>query len=260
MFALVLALAVSAMAAGNGNTGNGQNKNDFVGTGTVDTMGVDVPGVVFQGTADVYIEITLKNPDNRGMPDITLWLNGKLIKSWDSISSNGSVTYKIPVDTSVLGTQTFKFAAYSRFGHKQWEYEFFSGDNNGIVTIEVIEQKPEFPEGIGTDKDGNLIIDTSLLGGVLPQSNGQNWITITVKGVDLRTGGQGGAQFSTNKKTIKIFNSALVAGVVKIVAKDPNKPATFTFRLIMDDYGNAVGAVVLCSVCLEAEVDCVCEE
>ena len=136
---------------------------------------------------EAYFEIVLKNTAARTIPQISVRNNGAQIAYYDSLSSGATLTHIIPIDTSVAGVQTFDLEVWTRFGHPNFAQLFWGGSK----TVEIIEQKPGFPPGISTDDNGNLIIDTSLLGIVLPQSNGQGWIEITVDGKVLRTGGQG---------------------------------------------------------------------
>lgn len=160
-----------------------------------------------------------------------------------SIESGQTKEFSFTVTYTEVGSYSFNVWIRNMQGNSgKWNYEFRPFG----VTVEIVEQKPEFPDGIGTDKDGNLIINSELLGGVLPQSNGQGWIEITVDGTVLRSGGQGGAQYNTNSKSIKIERAALADGVVeiKVATFNPNTEASLAFLLFMEN-GKPVGAAIL---------------
>ena len=276
IFALLFAVTVTAYAQnngnGNGNTGNGQNKNGFVtdvqekteaGNNGFDqrqdvTVKVTTPRTLFVGMTDCWIEVTLHNISGRAIPDVTVWSNevpvelgrdslGKPFYSY-SLSDDETKTFRIAVDTSEAGTIEYAIDVWTRLGNKNWQDLFYGAEaGNGPIKIEIIEQSPEYPDGIGTDDEGNLIVDVALLGIVMPQSNGQGWIEITVGDAVLRDSGQGGAQFNTSKKTIKIQRSALATGVVSIYVEtyNPNDEAFLEFELYLDENGFPIGAVLL---------------
>ena len=260
-FAMAVALAAQGNGNGNGNNGNGNNGNGNVGNGNGNseflyTAWAEYPEKVLVGQEGVCIDVYVRNDNGRAIPDVTAWVDGmawilgydakgKAIMS-ESISKKGDVfSICVPVDTSNAGELEFNIEIWTRLGNKNWQELIFGGPGN-TIKIEVVEPEPEiptFPDGIELDKDGNLVIT---LVAVLPQSNGQNWIDIWVDGRLLRAGGQGGAEFNTNSKSIKIQSSALAAGIVTIEVgtKRPNVEGYLEFELIVEN-GVPVGAVIL---------------
>ena len=297
--ALILAMAVATFAQQGGFHVDVQNKDEGGNNGFYDRVGVLVevvaPEVVFVGTP-FTVEFTITNFAGRAIPSVTAWeaptfkkagdyasgyTSGAIVYGYDSkgkaitevsISDGASLTFTVgPFVPTVAGDFVIDdIEIWTRLGNKNFQDQLFGGLRGDKIVVEVIEQKIEFPNGIGTDKDGNLIIDSNLIGGVLPQTNGQVWMAIWIDGKGIcascgktcqwgYTNKNCSKSYNTNSKTVKIDRVVLKEGVVAIEAEayDPNDPnVVLAFYLIMEN-GKAVGAYFVCFDCEEAK--CVCE-
>jgi len=173
VFAMVLAMVVSAAAAPNGNNGNGNGNNGNTGNGqgntAFSTEGVSVtyPKTVIVGE-DIVVTVTVENKDDRGIPEITGWYNGVCVKRQDSIVKGGTFTFKIKVATTGVGVVSFDLAVWSRIDNKNWAFDFLKGI--GTFDVEVLPipvDDPPMLDGIRIEK-GEVVIDRGLLG--LPPS------------------------------------------------------------------------------------------
>ena len=93
------------------------------------------------------------------------------------------------------------------------------------------DDEPYFDEGTKLE-DGDLVIDPAMVGGVLPQSNAQGWMTITINGKEI----SGNSDYNTAKEKIKIKSKVLAEGelVIFIKAEAPNEDFEATLELIYD--------------------------
>jgi len=95
-----------------------------------------VPG----GKATIFV--TLENTVvNRGIPYVTIWVDGELYDSFEEIANGEIFEYTLVVDISetAVDTQQFEIQVYSRIGH-QFAWAFIE---NPIVTITIATPEPE---------------------------------------------------------------------------------------------------------------------
>jgi len=143
------------------------------------------------------------------------------------------------------GFASFTFDDYDNLGFD----DFTLGQLEGYYKAYYVDPgyllpvvEPAFPPGFKVE-NGNLVIDISLLGeGVLPQTNGQGWMTVTVNGKEI----SGNGDYNTANEKIKIKGKALEAGVIVIEAETiaPNPPAFLAFYLFKEN-GVITGAVII---------------
>jgi len=275
VFAVMIALAASAMAqVGNGNVydrgadGSG-SRNWEVAAGI--TVFFTDPVAAYVGD-DVYVEVTVTNNTGRALPDITGWMGhvefdakdkmiaGKapIIFGYDSkgkpyysntLPNGASFTFYIQVDTSTAGEKVIEFDVWSRVDNKNWRELLLCACGDDAIVVEVIEKSVDFDAD--ADSKGNLLIPTASLGNVLPQTNGQDWLIIHLGGpegqeifgngnVPNGTPNWAKSGYSTNSKTITIYNSALVGAgedIVTIYAYSIPMNTWFEFTLELV-YGN----------------------
>ncbi|MCL2744863.1 MAG: hypothetical protein FWE67_13525, partial [Planctomycetaceae bacterium] len=237
----VLSLTVSASAqVGNGNVydrgadGSG-TRNWEVAAGI--TVVFESPVAAYVGD-DVYVEVTVTNNTGRALPDITGWMghvefdakdkmitgNAPIIFGYDSkgkpyysntLPDGASFTFSIKVDTSTAGEKVIEFDVWSRVDNKNWRELLLCACGDDAIVVNVIEKTGDFDADV--DPDGNLIIPSALLGMVLPQTNGQDWLIIWLDGQEIFGNGNvpngtpnwAKSGYNTNSKNIIVKNGAL---------------------------------------------------
>jgi len=309
--ALVAIMATAAFAQQGGFHVDVQNKDEGGNNGFYDRVGVLVevvaPEVVFVGTP-FTVEFTITNFAGRAIPSVTAWKSPTFKKAGDyasgytsdgivfgydskgkaitdvSISDGGSLTFTVgPFVPTVAGDFVIDdIEIWTRLGNKNFQDQLFGALRGDKIVVEVIEQKPEFAPGFGTDKDGALIIDASAFGlASLPNNVNNGFVTITAcpEGnfgdeddtcFEWASYSNGSTDARVNGNNLKIFPSALFDGVFYEVyaelyekvngagkVQQEFESGSVVFYLIMEN-GKVVGAVVVCADCLEAI--CVCPE
>ncbi|MCL2137849.1 MAG: hypothetical protein FWH40_10115 [Coriobacteriia bacterium] len=131
-FALILAimsmLTIPAYAVTNVN-------QDFSNTGVEVT--VTEPEVVYVGS-DVSIVLDVTNNVDRGIPDVTIWINGEMVSNFD-IPKGTTATYTLAVDTSEAGDQVFLIEIWSRINNKNFAQQLYEGTT--VITVVEVEEE-----------------------------------------------------------------------------------------------------------------------
>ena len=230
----------------------------------------------------------------RALPDITGWMgcveigtqamaNAKIIKNGDVdkvISNNApivfgydskgkpyysntlpdgaSFTFYIQVDTSTAGEKVIEFDVWSRLDNKNWRERLICACGDKAIVVNVIEKSVEYD--VDADNKGNLVIPHALLGTVLPQTNGQDWLKIWLDEQEIFGNGNIPAGnpdwtksgYQTDKNNILVRNSALAASGADVVAIyvysiPQNEWFEFWLELVYDGSGKLLGANFLWS-------------
>ena len=117
--AFVCAMTVFAFAAPAKDTSN----QDFAGT-LVDVSVSD----------DVYVDdyaqiaISIENVADRGLPDVTIWINGNCERVYSEIGKGKTVEFIFDnICTDVAGDQFFDIVVWTRMGNKNFQDILYSG-------------------------------------------------------------------------------------------------------------------------------------
>ena len=97
----------------------------------------DVYGVVVCYNLDRFVAVTIYNPLNRGIPDISVHINGVIHHVGDVPSGpDAIVTFLVPIEWphDVSNTAIFEIAVWTRFLNPNFAWDF----NSGTVTAEVV--------------------------------------------------------------------------------------------------------------------------
>jgi hypothetical protein len=161
----------------------GYNENqDFEGTPVIVTASAESVYV----DEEAQITISVENIADRGLPDVSIWVNNVRVAFYSDIGKGKIVAFTYDVDTSVADTFEFAIEVWTRLDNKNFE-ALLLGDET--ITITVVEPEPtgRTPEqwrdairdAITTALDGNTDIRTlveDILGGKGTQ------ITVTIDG------------------------------------------------------------------------------
>ena len=196
---------------------------------------------------DGHVEFGVKGKDANNLVDKPLPGNEQLVLGYDaydnaimnqSLSDGQSFTFYIAVDTSVAGTLTFDFDVWSRLDNKNWRVLLLCVEGLEIV---VIEDDPQY-DAPDDDEEG-LVIPVALLGDVLPQTNGQDWLKIWLDEQEIFGNGNNGNNpnwtkscYNTNSQNIIIKPGAFAGAgpdtdFVTIYAYSIPKNEWFEFTL-----------------------------
>ena len=126
---------------------------DFTGTPVEATL--IAPDVVYVDT-EVSIAIDITNIFDRGMPDVTIWVNGELVWYQD-IEKAVTANYTFAVDTSTAGEQVFDIEVWTRLGNKNFEQLLFAD----AITVTVVEQEVDMLTFLNDELD-KLLADGDL--------------------------------------------------------------------------------------------------
>jgi hypothetical protein len=155
---------------------------------------VDAPESVFVGD-EAQITITVENTADRGLPQISIWVDGTRVVFYSEIAKGASVSYSFDLDTSEAGEQSFDIEVWTRKNNVNYADLL----NSGTVTIEVVEPEPEVKTPAEWRADiTNAINDAIAAQGVnniadlVVVTNNRSSITLTIDGeVYVFTGGAG---------------------------------------------------------------------
>ena len=209
---MVFAFTLTAMAAPFKDNPN-QNFDGFV------EIDVIAPGDAVVAGDEAQIAITIVNGEkDRGLPQISLWVNGEQVAFYEEITKGGSVTYMIDVDTSAAGEQVFDIAVWTRIDNKNFADELYAE----TVTVTVVE-----PEKTAGEILLDFIVDNPKifanggdgLAAYLSIVNGKITVTIGDLAIELTAGNNlnvagsvdlGGGyilnfDIAGNGKTVKVF-------------------------------------------------------
>ena len=206
VFALVLtavmafALAVPVMAApekSNPNqdfTGLTETAYDLPEECVVDVTEEGVPILTVPVGYDLKIPITFTNNADRGLPQLSIWVNGEQAAYWGAVSKGESVTYVIDVDTSAEGTYLYFVEIWTRRGNPNYE------DVGVGAAIIIVEGEPE-SDG-GEKSDAALLMD-------LTSDEITKGLKLNEKGMVLAAGGRefvlcAGAKSLNQKGTVDL--------------------------------------------------------
>jgi hypothetical protein len=166
VFALVVG-CFAAMPPTNAGTSIKDNENqDFTDT-PVSVIASNESVLVGEET---QIVVTIENIADRGLPDVSILVDGECINSYDEIGKGETVEYVIDVDTSEVGTQDFKIKVWTRLGNKNFGTMLYSQKITIAVTQPIVEEKPLEDKFNDAIKNGDV-------SGIGP-------IVLTVDGVD----------------------------------------------------------------------------
>ena len=209
--AIALAFSASALAAPAKDNPN----QDFTGT----PIAVAAPeSVLVDGTAQVALNI--KNIKDRGMPEVSIWVNDVKVQSYSEIGKGKTVEYVFDVDTAVVGTQTFDIVVWTRLGNKNFQDQLYVG----TTTINVVAPEPETKTVDEWIADLNGAIEAALVDGALEVISGyggknQTAIVLTIDGVDYTfVGGNG----------IRSDKYCEIDGVIYVLNTNGNNPIRYS--------------------------------
>ena len=129
------------------------NKNqDFTGT-PVDVV-VSTDETIFVGD-EVTITITVENIADRGLPQLSIWVNGEQVAFWNEVGKGKTAGYEIDVDTSKTGEQSFDIVVWTRLGNKNFQDILYSGTTE--ITVVAPPETPLVDKLNDAIKNGDFI-------------------------------------------------------------------------------------------------------
>ena len=180
---MLFALAIPAMAAPAKDNAN----QDFTGT----PVTVNAPDEVLVNE-DAQVIVTVTNVADRGLPDVTIWVNSVCVKSYSEIGKGKSVEIVIDVDTAEAGVQAFDVVVWTRLGNKNFQDKLYEG----TTTIAVVEPVPEEKTVEQWLEDLNDALNKAISDGTfeIVNTNNKTYVTLTVDGVDYTFEGGNGVR------------------------------------------------------------------
>ena len=180
--ALAASLSITAFAAPvceNPNWTACQN-NDFSDT----LVEVTAPVEIFVGD-DAGINVDVTNLADRGLPQVTIFVNGDVAAYYSQIGKGATQQYVIEVDTTEAGEQTFEIEVWTRLGNKNYEDLLYAD----TVTVDVQSVDVDWFAAF-TDALADAIADGSFA--VLSCGNNNTCVSLFVDGVEyVFVGGNG---------------------------------------------------------------------
>ena len=129
---LVVAVAFPSFAAPAKDNAN----QDFTGT----PVDVAAPASVMVGDA-ASVTISIKNVADRGLPQVTIFVNGVQKASFDEIAKGATKSFTFNVDTAAAGAQSFEIVVWTRKGNKNFEDILYS-ETTTITVVAPVAEKP----------------------------------------------------------------------------------------------------------------------
>jgi len=191
------------------------NQN-FTGTPVV----VDAPGSVLVGEA-AQIVITVTDVAARGLPQVSIWVNGGQVAFWSEIKKGGVVQFIIDdIDTSAAGNIDFEIAVWTRLGNKNFEDALYCD----ITTIAVVAPEPEIKTPAEWLEDFNAALQKALEDGTFEVTyfNNKSYVTLTVDGENYVFEGNGNSDRSPK--------SLVMDGVKYEIHTSNNNPPVYIVR------------------------------
>ena len=174
---LVFALSAAAMA-------NAEDNQDF--TGTLVTVAAPESVLVAE---EATITITVENVADRGLPQVSVWVNGEQVEFYNEIGKGKSVEYTVPVDTSEAGLQAFEVVVWTRLGNQNWAQELYKGTK--IVEVQQPKSEGEIAaELLGGLSDAEITAGLSLVDGVMKLTVGDNMFVLMADAKNLNQTGE----------------------------------------------------------------------
>ncbi|MDR0492849.1 MAG: hypothetical protein LBH74_04325 [Nitrososphaerota archaeon] len=157
---------------------------------------VDAPESVFVGD-DAQITITVENTADRGLPQVSIWVDGTRVAFYSEIAKGASVSYSFALNTAEAGEQNFDIEVWTRKSNVNYADLL----NEGTVTIEVVkkEKSTEQWKADITDAITQAIADANVanIAGLVTVVNNKSYITLTIDGVERAF--EGGAGLNSDK-------------------------------------------------------------
>jgi hypothetical protein len=167
----------STAAPGNGN-------QDF--TGTPVSVAVTTSYALIDEEAQIVI--TVENMAERGLPDVSIWINNARVKLYSDIGKGKSIEFVFDVDTSKAGEFDFDIEVWTRKGNKNFEAILGEPVTKTMTVVPSVEDEKTLLDALNDALEGIT-------------NSGDGPITVTVDGIDyvFETNNQ---NYNGNPKTL----------------------------------------------------------
>ena len=152
---------------------------------------ISAPGAIFVGDA-AAITVTVENlvKFNRGLPQLSIWIDGECVQSYDEIGKGKTAEYVFDVDTSEAGEQTFYVEVWTRIDNKNFKQ--LLSEATIVIDVQTKEKMPEEWKADITNAINEAIGTGNITALVEKYGNNGSCIRVTIGGVEyIFTGGNG---------------------------------------------------------------------